>query len=160
MLFPPPPTSESFCSRYERCSACEVSSGKALRGSSAAKERSFWNGECFYTLRSNLPGFGITSVMKSHVNSGVGNILKFFTRKSPRGIQELVLKYQRWNLKRSFLLFWWVSHIESWARLVIFAFLFLLQNEAACASFLEKVKNYFVSSNIKGRELSFTLCGA
>ncbi|KAK2531003.1 hypothetical protein Q9966_008861 [Columba livia] len=38
--------------------------------------------------------------MKSHVNSGVGNILKFFTRKSSRGIQELVLKYQRLDADR------------------------------------------------------------
>lgn len=30
----------------------------------------------------------------SHVNSGRGNILKFFPHKSSRGIQDLVLKYQ------------------------------------------------------------------
>lgn len=70
-------------------------------------------------------------------------------------MQELVLKYRRWNLKRSFYYFGGFP-AQSWVRLIIFlsAFLFLVQNKATHASFLEKVKNYFF------KQLSFTVCGA
>lgn len=161
LLFPPSPTGESFCSHSEQCPVCEVSSGKALQGSSSAEERSFWNAQCFCTYRSNLSGFGFTScLMKSHVNSGRGSILKFFLHKSSRGIQQLVLKYQGWNLKRSFYYFGGFP-AQSWARLIIFLCLslFTAKQSCPCVLFLEKVKNYFFE-HIRMRELSFTVCGA
>lgn len=97
--------------------------------------------------------------MKSHVNSGRGNILKFFLHKSSRGIQNLVLKYQGWNLKRSFYYFG-VFPLQSWTKLIIFLCLSLLtaKQTCPCVLLLEKMKNYFFKQH-KMRELSFTVFG-
>lgn len=100
----PPPAGESFCSHSEQCPVSEVSSGKALQGSSSAEERSSWNAEWFFALTGLI--FQVSaSLLSNEVNSSRRNILKFFLHKSSRGIQDLVLKYQGWNLKRSFYYF-------------------------------------------------------
>jgi len=93
-------------------------------------------------------------LMKSHVNSGIGNILKFFIHKSSRGIQELVLKYQRWNLKRSFYYFGGFL-IQSWVRLRVFLFLSLLTAKQSYPCLLFRESGKFKQR--ERRELSSTV---
>lgn len=92
-------------------------------------------------------------LMKSHVNSG--NILEFLICKCSRGIQELAVKCQRWNLKRSFYCFGDFP-VGSRARLVIYLCLFLL---TAKQSYHFRGSETLVF-HCKMRKLSFTVCGA
>lgn len=97
--------------------------------------------------------------MKSHVNSGTGNTLKFFIHKPSRGIQELVLKYQRWKLKRS-VYYCGGFPVQSWVRLVIFLCLSLLTAKQSypCFLFRESERLLFQATQNEGTQFYSVWC--